>query len=228
LERVGNRARVFLRTTAEHAFVRADAAAAKRSLRRTGSRGLFVDCGSNLGQGFSYFSRHFAPDYFDYVLIEPNPHCIAGLRASIPSRTVVDIIEAAASTAEGSTKFFGLVEDHRGATSDGGSIVREHNSVSYEAKDGAAIVVRTFSLADFIAERRKRYDLIVMKMDIEGAEYDVLEDMLRKQSTTRLFSLYVEFHAQYMREPEAAVHRAREAAIVTQLRNQRIRFRRWH
>ena len=34
-----------------------------------GARGLFIDCGSNLGQGFKQFVRHFPLRRFNYILI---------------------------------------------------------------------------------------------------------------------------------------------------------------
>ena len=38
-------------------------------------KGLFIDCGSNLGQGFSFFEQYFPLKTFDYILVEPNPFC---------------------------------------------------------------------------------------------------------------------------------------------------------
>src|SRR5262249_16291623 len=49
-------------------------------------RGLFIDCGSNIGQGFSYFERRFPLKHFDFILIEPNPFCCDKLRSLIARR----------------------------------------------------------------------------------------------------------------------------------------------
>ena len=38
-------------------------------------KGLFIDCGSNLGQGFTFFEQYFPLKIFDYILVEPNPFC---------------------------------------------------------------------------------------------------------------------------------------------------------
>ena len=38
-------------------------------------KGLFIDCGSNLGQGFTFFEQYFPLKTFDYILVEPNPFC---------------------------------------------------------------------------------------------------------------------------------------------------------
>ena len=39
------------------------------------SENLFVDVGSNLGQGFNFFKQYFITKNYDYLLIEPNPYC---------------------------------------------------------------------------------------------------------------------------------------------------------
>lgn len=44
---------------------------------------LFIDMGSNLGQGFQYFSKFYNPNLFDFLLIEANPNCIDQLNFNI-------------------------------------------------------------------------------------------------------------------------------------------------
>ena len=206
--RVGSQAR----RVALAAVVKADSQAARaRILGSPNRRGLFIDCGSNLGQGLKHFKRYFPADLYDYILVEPNPYCAGLLRAMYErSSEHVEIIQAAASNREGQAKFYGLTEDGRGQTSDGGSILRDHASAWYAADEERALEVRTFALADLIASRADAYPAIIMKLDIEGAEYEVLEHLLETGVHRRLNGLYVEFHSQYMREPEQSVYARRE------------------
>ena len=37
-------------------------------------KNLFIDLGTNLGQGFNYFIKFFKLEKFDYLLVEPNPN----------------------------------------------------------------------------------------------------------------------------------------------------------
>jgi len=192
-------------------------------------RGLFLDCGSNLGQGFGLFEKYFPLAKFDFVLIEPNPNCIPQLKDLIRRRGGnIELIEAAAGTEVGHAKFFGLSEDHRGSTSDGGSILKDHNSVFYDPDEQRALSVPTFSLSDLIAERADRYGVVIMKVDIEGGEYDVLEDMLKNNTADRLGAIYVEFHSHFMVEPKRTEYRSRELAIAREFARRRIPFRLWH
>ena len=161
-------------------LVPVDAKSSKtRILRSQNGRGLFIDCGSNLGQGFGYFRKYYPLDLYDYVLIEPNPHCLsrlAELRAKLTGN--IEIIGKAASTRIGEDRFYGLTEGRRGKTSELGSTLPGHNSKFYVTGENNAIKVKTFSLSDFIKSRRLEYSSIVLKLDIEGGEYEVLEDLI--------------------------------------------------
>lgn len=193
-------------------------------------RGLFIDCGSNVGQGFTLFERHYPLDRFDYILIEPNPHCIPHLRTLISQRNAGDRIqlrEAAASTREQTLRFFGINDGDRDELSQGASTNRSHNSALYTADESKAIEVAAFSLSDLIAEQARRYGTLVLKMDIEGGECDVLEHMLDHGTPRLLRRAYVEFHAQYLVEPDATRTRAREKAIVRRFREIGAPFALW-
>ena len=50
-------------------------------------------------------------------------------------------------------------------------------------------------------------------MDIEGAEYDVLEDLAHTGTHRYLHAVYVEFHSRYMRGAEKWAYQRREAVI---------------
>lgn len=211
--------------------LRADRSALSARLNGSGQRGLFIDCGSNQGQGFRYFSQFFAPALYDAILIEPNPHCWASLQDEIAKSAAtrrIRLIKAAASTDAGTAQFFGLTERGDNPLSEGGSIVAGHNSALYESDPNSALTVETISLADLIVAQAQTYDAIVMKLDIEGAELDVLDHLLSTGAIDRLYALYVEFHAQYMAEPERHATAARERALVDAIRARgTVRLRLW-
>lgn len=206
-----------------------DAKSSKASiLRSQHGRGLFIDCGSNLGQGFGYFRKYYPLDLYDYVLVEPNPHCLPKLTELQNTLSGnIEIIGKAAGTGSGETSFYGLTEGRLGRTSELGSTLPDHNSKFYETDERNAIVVGTFSLSEFIGSRQPEYSSIVLKLDIEGGEYDVLEDMISRKTHLCLERAYIEFHSRYMREPMRTRHREREARIVRQLQRDGVQFRLW-
>lgn len=195
-----------------------------RELRK---KGLFLDCGSNLGQGFSYFKEYFRPNLYDYILIEPNPYCALQLAKLKDRWEAIEIIEAAVSTKVDRVKFYGLTEDDRGKTSDGGSVLKDHNSSFYTADETKAIEVNTFSLSDLIQAKKANYSSIVLKLDIEGSEYEVLEDLIANNTHTCFDALYVEFHSQYMLEPKRGIYKKRESEIIKRLKKDKVRCRIW-
>lgn len=182
-------------------------------------KGLFIDCGSNLGQGFTYFSRFYQPARYDYVLVEPNPNCLPTLQKVIARRaagTRSELIAMAASDKDGTVTFYGLAEGEGGKTSEGGSIDPAHNSKYYKPSKEGSITVPTFALADLILEKAKSYSHIVLKLDVEGAEYGIIPHLIQTGALGKLGHLYVEFHAEYASGNEIAARRAQEAEFVKQ------------
>lgn len=206
----------------------ADAARALARIENRGphARGLFIDCGSNLGQGFQQFRRHFPTTRFDYVLIEPNPNCQAALRrlASADAMASIQIIEQAAGTGFGQVRFFGLSQD---PTSQGASMLKEHNSAYYDAEGGGSIEVAVFPLADLIRQRAPRYATVILKLDIEGGEYEVLPHLIECDAHRLLDAAYVEFHTQYMAEPDRSRFLAIEQSVRSRLDADGVNYRIW-
>jgi FkbM family methyltransferase len=213
----------------ETMVIRRDARRSIAKVRQTAdARGLFIDCGSNVGQGFSYFRRYYPARYYDYILIEPNPHCVEELRENVADvEARIEIIDQAASTRADHVKLYGLYEANKGNKTDGASIVREHASALYKADEERAISVKTFSLADLLRGRAGQYASVVMKMDIEGAECDVLEDMVTTGAAALLDAVYVEFHSQYMVEPDRTKYAMRERHIIHRFREMDVPLRTW-
>lgn len=190
---------------------------------------LFVDCGSNIGQGFRWFSSSFRGENIDFHLFEPNPNCIPFLEEiQASSRRAIEVFNKGIGTAEGSFKFYGLADDEGGALSQGGSISKAHNSSLYAANDDTAIDVDVIDFSDYLQRASEKYDQIIVKMDIEGAEIELLEKLIASEAINRVSILYVEFHSQYQSEPEKSRTEAREASIIAALRDKPTKFRVWH
>lgn len=193
-------------------------------------KGLFLDCGSNLGQGMTYFEKFYPLADYDYILFEPNPHCLEYLNNYIKDFELkgnIEVIQKAVSTTDGETKFFGLVEYENDSTFQGASILKEHNQLFYTPDDHEAITVETFSFTEFIRRKSEEYEVIIVKMDIEGAEYDVLEDLINSNLHEKISVIYIEFHSQYMSGIDKSSYEKREKYIVNRLKKSNINFRLW-
>lgn len=188
---------------------------------------LYMDVGSNLGQGYAYFSHFLKPVYYDSVLIEPNPHCLQTLRRKYGQHSNMEIIEAAAWKEDGELSLYGLVEDERGTTSQGASVVSDHNSSLYETNKNQALCVPAISLSRLIFEKAQCYDHIILKLDIESSEYEVLPELLQSGALSHVYHLFIEFHSQYFKEPQKSQYLSKEREMIEQLNAARIDFTLW-
>lgn len=211
--------------------IRTPLIAATASLRIKASRnkGLFLDLGSNVGQGFEFFRQRFSSKYFDYELFEPNPNCLPYLykiKEALPDHRIL-IHNEAVGLEDGFMTFYGLSESEGGKLSQGGSILKEHNSSWYESKQATTIRVPSINFSDLLLEKSKHYNLIVIKMDIESAEYDVLEDLLKKGLFSNIYAIFCEFHSQYMAPEQRAVYQQKEERIKSEIKKTPCSFVLW-
>lgn len=156
---------------------------------RIGARPFVVDCG--LGRDIS-FAAEFLTRFGGEVLgIDPNPQSLAWCRAHLPPG--MQLLDRAFWIAAGRTLDFHLpraIEElPRGADGVSGSLHDSHEYVS----GGDTRSVLTTDLAEVLATAG-RTECDVLKLDIEGAEYEVLADLAARGLLGRCRQLLVEFH----------------------------------
>ena len=201
-----------------------------RFLIKKNDKVLFLDLGANIGQGYSWFSKFFKGENIDFELFEPNPYCYKKLKkyVNIKNKTVITH-NLGVSTSSGKVKFYGLKEEGN-VYSLSGSIVKNHNSIHYKTKEENAIEIETINLGKFLVNKSKTYDKIIIKMDIEGAEVEILENLISTKLANLINILYVEFHSQYqVKSKHSRLIRVREKKIIKSLKKfNNLYFRLWH
>ena len=82
---------------------------------------------------------------------------------------------------------------------------------------------------DFLLDilQENHYPFVVLKLDIEGGEYQVLESLVAKDLISRFETIYVEFHSQYMEENNKRIYSAREIVFMNTARNCKTRMIKW-
>lgn len=136
-----------------------------------------LDCGAHIGLAAIYFKSKYP--YAKIVCFEPNPKNFVALKKNIQRRQFADngitLIHAALRNKEGKTKFFVSPKSWEW----GGTIFK---------KEGFDIItVRAVRLSRFIT---KVVDLL--KIDTEGAELEILKDVLPKSNLVK--KIIVETH----------------------------------
>lgn len=149
---------------------------------------LLIDCG--LGLDIS-FPAGFLQRFGGRVLgIDPNPAALQYARAHAPER--MEIRDAALWSEAGRELKFHLPRRldslPQGADGVSGSLLSSHGYAG-----GEELSVRTTSLEELLAQAAAS-ECDVLKLDIEGAEYDVLDALCRSGGIRRAGQVLVEFH----------------------------------
>lgn len=176
--------------------------------RLVGPQPLLIDCG--LGEDISFptaFLQRFPGAHV--IGVDPNPRSLAYCRAHCPPG--MEILANAFWTTAGENITFYLPRSQeqlpKGADGVSGSLDAFHEYV----EGGERIETQTIDL-DTLLARAGRTEFDVLKLDIEGAEYELLATLIASGLILATRQVLVEFHHGVAGHSLADTHR-----IVTQL-----------
>ena len=220
-----NRLKARIHRYREHILAKKDASSFKST-----DKILFLDLGSNLGQGYNWFKKYYKHLNIKFELFEPNPYCCDELE-KIPEvkSGKVKLNNFGVGINSGSFNLYGLDHNEGGKFAQGGSIVKEHNSDLYEVIENNAIKVNLIDFSNYLASISCKFEKIIVKMDIEGAEVDLLEHLIKEGTIGHISILYVEFHSQYQILSQSKITKNREHKILKLLsQRDNLKVRIWH
>lgn len=192
-------------------------------------KSLYIDLGAHVGKTFRLFYWVCSTKRTHFHLFEPNPHCFDILRNKIDKLSGnIRLFKEAAYVSDGIIEFYGLGEDEGGKFSQGGSVLKNHNSHAYDAKKINSIKVKSIDFSVYLKEQLLNYDSIIIKMDIEGSEVPVLEDLIKKKLISNIDMLLVEFHGDYLNEKMKNEVLEKEKYIHEMLELSNVNFVKWH
>jgi len=209
----------------EYAWAKKDALSLKSQ-----DKVLFLDLGSNLGQGYKWFKKYYKYSNIKFELFEPNPYCCDELKKLPEVKTgKITLNNCGVGNSSGSYDLYGLSPKEGGKFAQGGSIIKKHNSGLYKVLEDEAIKVNVIDFSEYLKNKSEKFKKIVVKMDIEGAEVDLLEHLILEGTIDYISILYVEFHSQYQKSPESDITKSRESKILESLyKNHNLKVRIWH
>jgi|GEM_PF-1120214 len=187
---------------------------------KAGIRRVFIDLGTHYGEGLARLARLIPLDpTWEIHTFEPNPACHSGeklVRFHLPT----NFHQAAAWIRDGEAEF--IQEEPRisrsGSPSDGGARADGWASClsGVRLPDRGLdkqLTVKTVNLARILTEFDPAAEIIV-KMDIEGAEFAVLRHLVNSGAICRINRLFVEWHDRFAVGETAESRMALQSAIA--------------
>ena len=163
---------------------------------------VFLDLGAFDGDSVELARSRFG-DIDKFYAFEPLCRSFERLERRFGEWDRAVLIRAAADTRDGEQELF--LGDQFGDL--GGSLCPEKINCKEESER-----VLTIDLARFIRETFSEEDEILLKIDIEGKEYDLLEHLIATGTIQRISRLYCEWHWN-----RVAVPRARHDRLLRRL-----------
>ena len=161
-------------------------------LSRFAQRRFFIDCGGMKGQSVRKFKLEFDPkERYIVHTFEPNPRfesCYDGLSNHVLHRAGVWV-------SDGEMSFYLDRGDGEGS-----SLLESKRTGDLDFADPERI--RTVDLSGWLAENFTKSDYVILKLDIEGAEFEVLEKMLEDGTMKLIDELFIEWHWEKVQVPK--------------------------
>lgn len=193
---------------------------------------IFFDCGTHYGEGLRQFSDMFQMnEEWKIHTFEANPvtYEVFKNRRLPHLGSNVMAYNYAVTTYDGEIDMYIESPDTEiRDTGQGSSIVSKDK---WNPQDGILkfredlVPVPCIDLSKFLELHSSEDDFIVMKLDVEGAEYDILDKMLEDMTLHRISHLFVEFHAKYFTNLEEM--QQRELNLVNRIKNEGINLHHW-
>ena len=143
------------------------------------TRPRIVDCGANIGMAVLFF-KAVRPEA-EVIAFEPHPVTFARLLDTIHSNGLhnVHAENAAVGGTDGTGAFYSQPSDHGSLT---GSVDRSWGG-------DERLEIRTVRLSGWIRE-----PVDFLKIDVEGAEYDVIDDLIETDAIRWVREAAIEYH----------------------------------
>lgn len=153
------------------------------------SRSVYIDLGANKGDTVAaYLQQNPSASVFAF---EPNPKLAEILRRRFAEHAAVSVLGAACWIMDGTTRFY-IGHDESSTLIEG----KAHNPQfpQFDIDYRNHTIVRTIDFARWMIENFSQDNDIVVKMDIEGSEYKVLQRLLDTDAIDLVREIRCEWH----------------------------------
>lgn len=139
---------------------------------------VIIDCGANIGLSILYFKKKYPTSKI--IAFEPNPKVFSVLRLNMEQNHIqgVELYNYCLSDSEGEIEFY--INENLGTME--GSVLEQRGG-------NKKLKVKAVRLSSYIDE-----EVDLVKMDIEGGEINVLDDLKRNEKLNSVNTYLIEYH----------------------------------
>lgn len=175
---------------------------------------IVIDCGANIGK----YTNMFASLGAEVFAFEPDPNAFSVLQKSTNKKSNVHIYQKAVGVKEDKLRLYFHKENKNNPIeySQGSSLLDYKGNVD---KDNF-VDVEVINLGSFINSLSKPVKII--KIDIEGAEVDLLNNLISRNVIQNIPYVFVETHDNKIPELREGMNKIRKIIIENNLNNIRL------
>jgi FkbM family methyltransferase len=192
---------------------------------------ILLDCGCHYGKGLrKQIDMHRIDSTWQIYCWEANPYTYEHFKKNTRFHHLnVTAYHAAVSDHDGTVSFnVQASSTDKGGTGKSGTGSSIIDLDQWHCKGGnfvEQVTVPTVDLSAWIINNTSQQDYVILKMDVEGAEYDVLEKIIDTGAIDLIDRLYIEWHAQMFSNP--LPYEIRQQAIMSSFQLKEIPIENW-
>jgi len=195
-------------------------------------KNVFLDLGTHFGQGLREFIAKFNIDNsWSVHTFEPNPVTYNIFKNNFLKLTpYVKHYQIAVTDYDGLININIETPPNEGETGQGSSVIGldKWNPWGGSLRENFKYCTQVpcIDLSKFILNNFDKNDYIIIKMDIEGSEYTVLDKMLKDGTIEYIDHISIEWHSRFFTNKDLMIQR--ESNLIRDLQKYDISLSNWH
>lgn len=198
---------------------------------------IFLDCGTHLFQGFKQFVNMYnINDDWECYAFEANPITYNMSKSTyeelIKNGFKINHLNSAVSNNNGNIKVnCAMSPEGDSFTNQGSNILKNPPNRDkvyggvFNYDNSKEFTVNTINFSEFLKKVANKEDFVLVKMDIEGSEFDVLDSLIESDDFKLIDEIYVEFHERFFDDTNFYVNKKNTYKKIFEENN--IIFKEW-
>lgn len=197
-------------------------------------RKLFLDCGTHYGEGLEQISNiHKMDNSWEIYTWEANPHAHRIFKNKDNSNLNITSYLSAVNTFDGNVDLnietLPDVDYRTSITGEATNIIDLeliHKVTAYGNTFSSKINVPCIDFSKWISNNCSLDDMVIIKFDIEGSEYAILEKMIENDTIKLINEMYIEWHPNLFVDNITYINKQHNIEKI--LKDYNIKLNEWH